>query len=168
MIGKAPELDLRGNDPFWIKNEGFGLTLYFPAFRPEKSHYQNECRGSDKLVFGVMRDAIPISFIMAMMEQGNLNTTLRKECWLRPAITPSGRVVISISIAKWKTEEDKDAWYITQDAYNHASSWYRKRVRELWKQAKLAASFFGSGGSEPTQGDDIVDVDVVPPAEIEA
>lgn len=167
MIHKAPEIDFSGNQPFWLKNEGFGLTLYFPAFRPEKSLYQNECRGSDKLVFGVLQDSIPISFIMAMMDQNRITTKLRG-AWLRPEVTPSGRVVIAIGIEKWKTEENKDAWHITQDAYNHARDWYRTKVRELWSQAKLAASFFGSGGGQSTEGDDIVDVDALPSEQIEA
>lgn len=166
-MNKAPEIDFRGNDPFWLKNEGFGLTLYFPAFMPQKSFYLKECLGSDKLVFGVMGQDIPLKFILAMMQQGRLTRDV-KGCWIRPEITPSGRVVMAVGIDKWKTkdEENPTAWSLTQQAYNMAHSWYYEKVKELWDQAKIAASYFNS--PEPVRDDEAMDAEIVPPEQIEA
>lgn len=168
-LRKCPEMDFRGNSPFWLKNEGFGLTLYFPAFRPESEYYSGD-RGGAQLVFGVLSDNVPMSFVIAMMEQGKLDGHLQKSCWIRPEVTPSGRIVMAFSCDKWNTKDEvRDAWHITQDAYNKASSWYHQKVKELWEQAKLAASFFGSmPGMQKREDDDTINVQVVEPAQIES
>jgi len=163
----APEMDFKGNAPFWLKNEGFGLTLYFPAFRPEKEFFKKGCSEETRLVFGVCSDAVPMSFVVEIIRQGRLDGRLRK-CWIRPEVTPSGFIVMAIGIADWKhKDENATAWRITQDAYNHASSWYRQRVKELWDQAKLAATYF-STPPEQERNDGDITVEVIEPARIEA
>jgi hypothetical protein len=162
MMNKAPEIDFDGNDPFWLKNEGYGLTLYFPAFMPHKSFYLRECLGTDKLVFGIGQDDVPVEFVLTMMHQGRLRSNVNK-CGIGPEITPSGRVVMAISIGKWESKEEyTTSWRVTQAAYNWSHSWYRERVMKLWDQAKMAASYFNT----PEQDGDIVDVEVVEPEQI--
>ena len=170
-MNKAPEIDFSGNDPFWLKNEGYGLTLYFPAFRPQKSFFQKGCMGGEQLVFGVLSDNVPVKFILKMMEQGRLDFGIRGG-YLKPEITPSGRVVIAFRMSDYWFKDDtsnginKTAWFLTQTAYNEAHGAYREKVKGLWEQAKLAASYFSS--PEPDHDPDIVDVEVVPPEQIEA
>ena len=164
MIHDAPNIDFEGNSPFWVKYEGCGVTLYFPAFRPVKDHFLPNTVQGEELVFmdGITR--IPKQFVLTMMKQGQITCNLQRECWLRPEIKTGGRHVTAISLKAWQSEKT-GMHDIGLEVYRAARDWYRERVVSLWEEAKKAAAMFEAMREDPC---DVRDAEVVPPEQIEA
>ena len=123
---------------------------------------------------------IPFSFILKMHQLGRLSGSVRQfnlednkfhkvfESRWNLAQMPDGEWVVSARLAKMNIKKqaesiNPDFWSVAQEARNCLKDTFIKAVQKLWEDAQLAAAYFTTPAS-----DDAINVEPVPPAQIEA